>query len=265
MTGAGVISESLFRGQPFESHVVGDGPTVGYLHGTLGVASAVPFLTATASTGLTVVAPSLPGFGSSEPCSDLRTLFDWVCAASEVLDLVAVSGKPCVASSIGAMLALEVAAVRPDAFEELVLVAPFGLWDDAQPVADPFGVTLGVQRELLTVDVEKTATFFENDPSLDADGKISETVQQYQARSTAASLIWPIPEFGLSSRIHRVTCPVTLIWGAQDAIIPVDYLERFASLLPNVVGAHIIEDAGHLVEIDRPDEVAQIVSKAFNR
>ena len=28
----------------------------------------------------------------------------------------------------------------------MVLVAPFGLWDDSDPVADPFGTTLSVQR-----------------------------------------------------------------------------------------------------------------------
>jgi len=78
-----------------------------------------------------------------------------------------------------------------------------------------------------------------------------------------ASLVWPIPEHGLATRIHRVTCPVTLVWGAADRMVPRSYLERFEALLPNVVGSHVVEGAGHLAEWDRPAEVAARVAEAL--
>ena len=54
-------------------------------------------------------------------------------------------------------VALELAAVRPEAFSHLVLLAPMGLWDAEDPVADAFGTTMTEQRALLTADPAATA------------------------------------------------------------------------------------------------------------
>jgi pimeloyl-ACP methyl ester carboxylesterase len=179
-----------------------------------------------------------------------------VVATSEVIDIAGLAGRPLVASSIGAMLALEVSAVRPEAFTRLVLVAPFGLWDPSEPVTDPFATTLRSQRELLTVDPARTAGFFDPQPGRSTEQLVEDDIARYLSRTAAASLIWPIPEFGFSTRAHRVTCPVTLVWGGLDRIIPPSYLDRFTALLPNVVATRVIEGAGHLVEWDAPDLLA---------
>jgi len=252
-------TEHRFRNGHLVVHQVGAGDTVGYLHGMIGNPGVHPFLTALAGRGRRVVAPSLPGFTGSPPCEDLRTLHDWVVAASEVLDVAGITGRTCVASSVGAMLALEVACVRPEAFERLVLVAPFGLWDPADPVVDPFGTTLSTQREMLTADPARTAAFFEAKAGATPEELVDADVERYHTRTAAASLIWPLPEFGLSTRAHRVRCPVTLVWGGADRINPVSYLHRFAGLLPNVVGTHVVDGAGHLAEWDAPVEVAAVV------
>ena len=126
------------------------------------------------------------------------------------------------------MLALELAAVRPEAFSHLVLVSPLGLWVDDDPVADPFGTTLTRQRELLTADPARTAPFFDDVEGRDAAGLADDGVARYTTRTAAASLVWPIPEFGLASRLHLVRCPVTLVWGESDRLNPPSYLERYA-------------------------------------
>lgn len=252
-----------FRGGRIAVRDVGQGRPVGYLHGMVGNPGVHPFLEALAATGRHVSAPSLPGFTGSTPCEDLRSLHDWVVAASEVLDVSGIAGGPVVASSIGAMMALEVATIRPDAFSHLVLVAPFGLWDDDDPVADPFGTTLTSQREMLTADPEATAQFFDDPDGLPADLQVEVGIDRYHTRTSSAALIWPIPEHGITTRIHRVTCPVTLVWGGADRIIPVSYLDRWAAVLPNVAGAHVVEGAGHHAEWDEPATVAAIVDAAL--
>src|SRR5690606_31650938 len=171
---------------------------------------------------------------------------------------------PCVASSVGAMLALEVAAVRPEAFEQLVLIAPLGLWDDEDPVADPFGHTLSEQRALLTADPAASAPFFDDPPECDAAERVERGMRRYLTRTSVASLVWPIPEHGLATRLHRVTCPVTLVWGAADRLVAPRYAERFAARLPNVAAVHLVEGAGHLAEWDRPAAVAAHVDRALS-
>jgi pimeloyl-ACP methyl ester carboxylesterase len=240
----------------------GDGPTVGYLHGFVGNPGVHPFLGALAGQGCHVVAPSLPGFTGSTALDDLRTLYDWVVAASELVDVAGLTGHPVVASSVGAMLALEVAAVRPEAFSHLVVIAPLGLWDPEDPLADPFATTLSAQRALLTADPSVTAPFFDDDPERDPSELIEDGVVRYLTRTAAAQLVWPIPEFGFTTRAHRVRCPVTLVWGGADRLNPVSYLDRWARLLPDVVGTNVIDGAGHLAEWDRPEAVAAVVAEA---
>jgi len=268
MTSASVTVRNVaFRGGTIEVHEVGAGPTVGYLHGFIGnpgAGSPVLAPLAGAGDGHRVIAPSLPGFDRSSLCEDLRSMFDWVVAVSEIIDVCGLAGAPMVASSIGAMLALEVAAVRPEAFSHLVLIAPLGLWDSDVPVADPFGTTLSSQRALLTNDPAVTAPFFDDDPAMAGDMLIEHGVTRYTARTAAASLVWPLPEFGLSTRIHRVRCPVTLVWGAVDKLNPPSYIACYADVLADVRATHVIDGAGHLAEWDAPAEVAAIATVALD-
>lgn len=255
-----MIVDAPWKAGSLEIWREGDGPTVGYLHGMVCAPGRQPFVSELASRGFRVVAPSLPGYSRTSPSPDIRNIHDWVFALSEIIDVAGLTGEPMVASSTGAMLALELAAVRPEAFSSLVLVAPLGLWRDDRPVADPFSTTLSGQRGLLTNDPSVTAAFFDEDP----DGPtVDTTIQRYTARTATASLVWPIPEFGLRERIHRVSCPVTLVWGSDDQIVDSTYADFFAECLTDVRAQHVVVGAGHLAEWDDPRAVAEIVSADF--
>ncbi len=241
----------------------GDATDASYLHGMIGTPPGTPFLAAAAEARLAVTAPTLPGFSGSTAHPMTRTIHDWVFHLSAIVDAVGVAGRPLIASSVGAMVAVELAAIRPEVFSRLVLVAPFGLWDGDDPIADPFATTLSAQRRMLTADEAVTGPFFDDPTDLDADALVEYGVARYRTRTSAASLVWPIPDHGLSERIHRVEVPVTLIWGGDDRIAPVSYLDRWAAALPNVAGTHVVEGAGHLVEWDQPAAVADLASAAL--
>ncbi len=242
-------------------HRAGDGNPVGYLHGMIGTPPGAPILTALSAADLAVTAPCLPGFTGSDVTADKRSIHDWLFHLSAVVDATGLAGTPLVASSIGAMVALELAAVRPDAFSQLILLAPLGLWDDTEPITDPYATTLSAQRRLLTKDPTVTAMFFDDPEGMTGDELIEYGVARYETRTSAASMVWPIPDHGLSQRIHRITTPVTLLWGAEDEVAPIGYLDRWRQALPNVVATHTIADAGHLIEWDQPDAVARIVAE----
>ncbi len=250
-----------FRGGSVTVVEAGQGPRIGYLHGMVGLpANGLAPLMAELAKDHTVLAVALPGFSGSTYCEDLRVQSDWVVALSEIADLVGLTGLPLVASSVGAMLAMELVAVRPEAFAQLVLLAPLGLWDGNEPVADAFATTLSEQRLILSPNRASTAAIFEDNPTVtDSAARIEDGVSRYLTRTSTASLVWPIPEHGLDLRAHLVRCPVTLVWGEQDKLIPPSYDERFAALLPCVVGRHRIAGAGHLTDWDAADEVAAIV------
>jgi pimeloyl-ACP methyl ester carboxylesterase len=239
---------------------VGEGPILGYLHGMLGNPDVHPFLAALASDHR-VIAPCLPGFNESPPSFDLRDLFDWVSLTSEVIDLCGIGRGTTVASSVGAMLALEVGAIRPEAFEQLVLLAPLGLWDPDKPVLDLFAERGSQQAAKIVADPTRAAAFFEDDASLAADDLAERGIDRYHTRRTVAQLVWPLPEFGLVDRIHRVTCPVGLVWGADDQIIDPAYASLYADRLAGHTETVVVEGAGHAVEWDRPAETADAVRR----
>jgi pimeloyl-ACP methyl ester carboxylesterase len=251
-----------FRNGDVEVHEIGEGSTVGYLHGVFGNPAVHPILEELGRTHR-VVAPTLPGFNGSTGYESLDTIYDWVVAVSEVIDLAGLAGRPLVASSLGAMLALELAAVRPEAFSSLVLVAPLGLWNDADPVADLFGRPFTEEQAFLTSEPNAAQLFYTSDPALPTEDVVAAELRRHITRRTVASLLWGIPDHGLRSRLHRVKAPVTLIWGTEDALIGPAYMEAFRARLPNVVGCHLLEGAGHQADWDRPGQVASIAADAI--
>jgi pimeloyl-ACP methyl ester carboxylesterase len=246
-----------FRGGKSPLIDIGEGPVVGYLHGPLGNPG-VPEVITRLARRRRVIAPTLPGFFGADPCPQLRSLHDWVAALSEILDETGLAGAPVIASSVTAMLALELAAIRQEAFSHLILIAPLGLWDSAEPIADLFARLPGQETPFLVSDPAALSGIFKDNGIVEPARLVERSVWRFVARTTSASIVWPIPEFGLSDRIHRVRCPVTLLWGANDLYVPVGYAERFAKLLPNLAGRRVIEDAAHLADLDQPEAVADL-------
>jgi pimeloyl-ACP methyl ester carboxylesterase len=63
--------------------------------------------------------------------------------------------------------------------------------------------------------------------------------------------IWPIPEKGLHRRIHRITAPTLLVWGAQDKLVSPVYAEEFTSRLRDS-RLELVDGAGHLPPLEQP-------------
>lgn len=54
--------------------------------------------------------------------------------------------------------------------------------------------------------------------------------------------------------------PLHVIWGAQDAWLPVSYASRLLDALPPSTRFSVVEGAGHLVPEDRPGELLRLLS-----
>jgi len=243
---------------PVTTFELGEGPVVGFLHGPAGLDEPTACMRDLA-VDHRVVAPCLPGFGPTPGDPTLRTVHDWVVFLSELTDRLGLVGSRWVASSVSAMLALELAAVRPEAFRSLVAVAPTGLWDPDDPGVDLYSLSLTDQEAHLVADEEVRTALATLPEGLDADGLVELGVSRYVRRRTAASLVWPLPDHGLADRLHRVVAKVVLVWGAEDRIVPPSYGERFADLLPTATVVPPIVGAAHLVALDAPAAVAAIV------
>ena len=253
-----VVSAGGLRCRVWEA---GTGAPIGFLGGLRGLPRWPEFLDRLAERRR-VIAPSLPGFPGGEGLEHLDGLADWVTATLDVLEASGLEGADLVGASVGAALAAEVAAFSRASVGRLVLVAPFGLFDASEPVADPWAVRLSELPSLLSARPEKLDAFLAPPPGED---EVEWQIVLTRASEAAARLLWPIPDLGLVRRLHRIRCPTLLIWGAEDRVIPASYAKRFAEGIAGWVEVRSIEGAGHLAEIDRPEAVAEATLRFLDR
>lgn len=221
-----------------------------YLPGIAGDAGISPALQQLAADGWDVVAPRIPGFDGGSGFQPPAEYLDWLALFWDAID-TAIDGVvdgPCVVvgASVGAMIAAELAIFRPELVSRLALMAPFGIADENDLGFDLYSVR-GPERlpHLFAKGVpDQVAQRF------DDKGEEEAPVAAYLAEIAAASLVWPIGDRGLATRLHRIRCPKLVLWGGQDELLPPALAERWGG------ESHVIDGAGHLMEWDTPDEVA---------
>jgi pimeloyl-ACP methyl ester carboxylesterase len=228
------------------ARVAGDGPPVVLVHG-LAVSSRyfVP-LGRRLRPRFRVIAPDLPGYGSSPtPPSPLDVpqladaLLDW-------LDLLEVERAPLVGNSLGCQIAVDLAARRPERVERLVLVGP---------TMDPAAPTIPRQALRLARDVVRESPLLNLTQARD--------YARMGPRRILASARFALAD-PLEQKLARVEAPALVVRGARDPIVPQAWAERVAALLPRGRLA-VLPGAAHAAHWSAADAVARLVEEADDR
>lgn len=234
----------------------GTGPKIGFLAGYGGLPRWIPFLDHLSETR-TVIVPSLPGFpGGGSGHKALDTHLDWLLAVRALLDEAGLHGCDLAGSSIGASLAAEMAAVWPNSVRRLALIAPLGLFEEKEPTGDIWAIRADKVAATLCARPEAWSALKEVPESADP---VEWAIEQTRANEAAARIFFPLGNTGLEKRLPLIKTDTLLIWGDQDQIIPRSYASKFKYLLGGRVDLTVVEDAGHLAELDRPKAVARAV------
>lgn len=245
----------------------GSGPPLLFLHGINGMNWDA--LLDRLATQYRVIAPSHPGFGDASQ-DELDTVHDLVYAYLDLLDALELDDIPVVGHSLGGMIAAELAVTQPKRFSKLMLMAPLGLWDIDRPTFDFFACTPKELGAALFFDPESEAAKEAGETGLkqlaevghDSDeGQhlIDVYVERARTLATAAKYLWPIPNRGLKKRIHRISAPTLLIWGAGDSVIEPSYADDFMEAIDGARCEHVAE-AGHELGIEQPERVAELIT-----
>jgi pimeloyl-ACP methyl ester carboxylesterase len=84
-------------------------------------------------------------------------------------------------------------------------------------------------------------------------------IEQTRANEAAARLFWPLGNTKLEKRLPLIQAPTLLLWGGKDAVMPRSYAEKIRERIKAPTELMVIEGAGHLAELDKPQEVADAI------
>ena len=255
MTGTDVVellSVAVSQGKgSVPVRVSGNGPPLLYLHSEIGL-TWDNFL-ADLATNHTVYAPEFPGTaaGDADAIHQYDDLLDVVLAYEELVRARGLERAVVIGHSFGGMLAAELAAMFPDLFSGVVLIDAFGLWSNTHPTSSDL-MEGPYERipEVLFHDPHCPAAQSMRIPSVDAADALDRAAACIWAIGCAAKFLWPVPERGLAKRLHRITAPTLIVWGAQDAVVPVHYASRFADQIAES-RMQIIDNCGHIPQLEQ--------------
>src|SRR5262249_2346806 len=147
----------------------------------------------------------------------------------------------------------------PERVKKLWLSAAPGMWVEEQPLPDLFRHIneRDKLRELLFHDPRGAmATMIIGD-----EPDEEKMLFAFQAMTVLARLVWERPYSSkLPARLHRVQCPVRLIWGANDRLVPPAYGEAYRKHLPQAEWK-TIPDCGHLLMFEKEAEFTRLVQE----
>jgi pimeloyl-ACP methyl ester carboxylesterase len=235
----------------------GEGPPFVYLHSTLGESFMwLPFFQTWAKQ-FRVLVPTHPGFGQSGGFDQIDTIEDMAFHYVEMLDALGLEEVVLGGVSLGGWIAAEVATRWPERVKRLWIADAPGLWVPEQPLPDLFRLLQDRKgmRELLFHDPHSylAKLIIQDEPDE------QKALAAYQSLTVLARLVWERPyNPKLASRLHRVTCPVLLLWGDHDRLVPPAYGEAYKKYFPHA-DLKLIPNCGHLPMFEKEaDFVAEV-------
>jgi pimeloyl-ACP methyl ester carboxylesterase len=207
--------------------------------------------------GCRVIAPDLPGCGSSRlpEGRDFLTLRELVDVVEGFLGRVTGGGACVVGHCIAGLLAVRVAARRPGLVHGLGLLSPSGAasgieeWGDFKQVIA--AVESGASQEFLRRTFHK--------PPLIMRLFLRDLRRMIQC----ASVMRPTENLDTedlvsAEELSKVRCPAVLVWGDRDELVP-DGCRRFFLQHLNGLRYEHLPECGHVPQLESPKRTAEIL------
>lgn len=210
------------------------------------------------SRQLRVVALDLPGFGySDKPRMNYTIKFyrDFVAGFVKKMNIPHHHQQQpltVVGSSLGGHVAAELALGHPDVVSKLVLISPPGALPKSFAGSPALRRYVKVLQARSVEQAKKALYAVDGRPVTDEYAlTVYERLSMPGAREAFLSaLAGSARAPRLGSRLERIKAPAMLIWGKDDAMIPVKYAEPF--IKARNFRVVLLEKCGHRPHADRP-------------
>jgi pimeloyl-ACP methyl ester carboxylesterase len=214
-----------------------------------------------------MVAVDFPGFGGSEVRPDLPPSA-YPRLVVGLMDRLGIARASLVGNSMGGGAAVVVAGRQPDRVDRLVLIDSVGY--NLAPGDRPWLLraagfkpaarlieALPIRRAMVKVALRQIF----HDDRLVTRERIDEYVAPLLrpgAMAAAQSLLASGDDMGLPEAVARVRAPTLVVWGREDAWVPVEQADRFLAAIPGSRKV-VLDGCGHLPQEERPKEVSHLL------
>lgn len=214
--------------------------------------------------GIRHIVPDLPGFGQSDPFDlpEETTIHQYTSDLLGLLDALKIDKAIVAGLSMGGYIAFDLARVAPERLMGLILIDTKETPDDDE----------GRRARMSSIDTirrtRKTRDFVDGmlpkllaDRSRD-DEELVETIRSLMTSASITAVVAAQHAMAVrpdsSDVLPSIPCPTLLIAGTEDVITPPEITRRMADAIPNAT-LKLIEGAGHLPPIEKPDEFNETV------
>ncbi|ASW01927.1 acetoin dehydrogenase dihydrolipoyllysine-residue acetyltransferase subunit [Paraburkholderia aromaticivorans] len=244
---------------------LGDGGTPALLiHGFGGDLNNWLFNHADLAAHRTVWALDLPGHGESGKAVETGSAEELADSVIAFMDDRGIGNAHLIGHSMGALVAMTVAAKASARVASLSLIAGAGLGEEINGEYIS-GFTEGSNRNALKPQLAKLFA----DPALVTRQLVEDIVKykrlegvQDTLRKIAASAFdGDVQRTGYRDRLAELVPRALVIWGAEDRIIPASHAQG----LHGDIRVHVLEGKGHMVQMEAASEVNRLLNDFLGR
>lgn len=231
----------------YEDKGPSDAPVVLLLHGLFGSTGSWRYnVEVLLAAGYRVIAFDRPGFGLSDKVEAFNyAVSNQADLTAQLMDALDVETATIIAHSAGGNVAAQLALRHPERVERLIMAAPAVISGGAPPfvgaiVAFPpvwRWAQIGLRAAFTRSTLENTLRGLYADSSFLTEADIDVYWRAFQTNGWDVALL-ALTRDGAGgglreADLQRITAPVTLLWGAQDTITPLEQGQRLLELLPH--------------------------------
>ena len=199
----------------------------------------------------TLIIPMHPGYGVTSAPEWIRNVRDLAGFYSILLRQEKLGPVDVIGFSLGGWIAAEMAAANPEQFVHMVLVAPAGIKPSEGEIADFFQMMAPDHLRVTVLDPQGTPEFGELFGGI---GPEAFSLME-EARAQTARLAWQpfMHNPSLGNLLEVVdSLPTLLIWGKQDAIVPITAANDYKRAIRNSKLV-VLDNCGHRPEVEMLD------------
>ncbi|MBV9322575.1 MAG: alpha/beta hydrolase [Chloroflexi bacterium] len=239
----------------------GSGPACLVLHGIEGHEGWLTFHAALARSAL-VLSPSHPGYGQT-PAPEWITsvphqaiFYHWYLqqAGLQQVDLVGVG--------LGGWIAATMAVMDSSRLRHLALVDAAGLRPTQGEMLDVFVTPWRqvIERGFLHGSEAPEYQHIYSAAPIQDFGGVREAGRTMSMRMCFKPYMH---DPSLAGMLPKITTPTLVVWGEDDALIPIDCAHQYQRAIPGAT-LRTIDNCGHFAHLDQPERLAEVLQTFFS-